>query len=82
MKEFKEPLTPLAKELITYIKNRGPLSMNEYMTQALTHNLHGYYQNKINENKIGSSGDFITSPEISPLFGEMVAIWCVNMWGK
>lgn len=82
MKEFKEPLTPLAKELITYIKNRGPLSINEFMTQALTHNIHGYYQNKINENKIGSRGDFITSPEISPLFGEMVAIWCVNMWGR
>jgi len=79
--KYKEPLTPLGKELQSYINNRGPMSLNEFMTQALTHNQHGYYQNKLNNsNKIGSSGDFITSPEISSLFGEMITVWCVSMW--
>jgi SAM-dependent MidA family methyltransferase len=81
IKKYKEPLTPLGKELQSYINNRGPMSLNEFMTQALTHNQHGYYQNKLNNsNKIGSSGDFITSPEISSLFGEMITVWCVSMW--
>ena len=78
--KYKEPITPLGKELKSYIKNRGPLSINEFMTQALTHNVYGYYQNKLNAQKIGSSGDFITSPEMSSLFSEMVTIWCVGVW--
>jgi hypothetical protein len=72
VKVAKEDITPLAAELKNYIRNRGPLSINEFMTQLLTHNTHGYYINKINQNKIGMAGDFITSPEISPLFGEMI----------
>ena len=78
--KYKEPITPLGKELKSYIKNRGPLSISEFMTQALTHNLYGYYQNKLNSQKIGSGGDFITSPEMSSLFGEMVTVWCVGVW--
>lgn len=80
LQRVKEPITPLAAELKSYIKNRGPLSINEFMTQALTHNVHGYYVNKVSREKIGAGGDFITSPEISPLFGEMLAVWCVSMW--
>jgi NADH dehydrogenase [ubiquinone] 1 alpha subcomplex assembly factor 7 len=37
----------------------------------------GYYAKK---NLLGKSGDFITSPEISQLFGEMIALWCLDQW--
>lgn len=42
------------------------------------HEKYGYYQQK--KEKIGVGGDFITSPEISQLFGEMVGIWCLATW--
>jgi hypothetical protein len=74
----KEEITPLAKELISTIKLRGPISIHEYVSLALNHSTHGYYQHK--HNKIGLEGDFITSPEVSQLFGEMIALWCLDMW--
>lgn len=74
----KESPSPLTKELQFGIKARGPLTIHEYMSQCLHHSTLGYYQHK--SSKIGSEGDFITSPEISQLFGEMIGIWCVSVW--
>jgi NADH dehydrogenase [ubiquinone] 1 alpha subcomplex assembly factor 7 len=74
----KEPLTPLGTDLRSYIKLRGPITIHEFMTQAANHTSHGYYQNK--SNQIGRQGDFITAPEVSQLFGEMIAIWLVSNW--
>ena len=49
------------------------------MTQAANHTTHGYYQNK--GSQIGGIGsDFITAPEISQLFGEMIGVWLVHTW--
>lgn len=74
----KEPLTSLGKDLQSYIKLKGPITLHDYMAQALNHMAHGYYQSK-NE-VIGEKGDFITAPEVSQLFGEMLGIWCLSMW--
>jgi len=74
----KEEMTPLGEDLYTFIQIRGAITMHDYMSQALNHGIHGYYQHK--EQKIGTEGDFITAPEISQLFGELVAIWCVSVW--
>lgn len=76
----KEPMTPLGKELFSYIKLRGPITLHEYMTQAINHSKLGYYHNKTE--KIGEQGDFITSPELGQLFGEMVGLWSYMNWLK
>ena len=51
--------------------------MATFMREVLTNPIHGYYMQK---DVFGKKGDFVTSPEISPLFGEMVAVWCLNEW--
>jgi hypothetical protein len=74
----KELPTPLARDLISYIQMRGPITVHDYMAQAANHPLHGYYQSK-NE-KIGERGDFITAPEMSQLFGEILGVWVQLAW--
>ena len=59
----KEAFTPLAKELTEYIKQRGPITLHEFISQVSNHVVHGYYQQY--DDKIGKLGDFTTSPEIS-----------------
>ena len=40
----KEPISPLGKDLRSYIKLKGPITLHDYMAQGLNHLLHGYYQ--------------------------------------
>lgn len=74
----KEKLSDLGRDLLSYIKLRGPITVHDYMAQASNHAVHGYYQHT--GEKIGKGGDFVTAPEISQLFGEMVGIWCLSTW--
>ena len=55
----------------------GPITLAEYMSEVLTNASAGYYTRR---DVFGTAGDFITSPEISQMFGEMIGIWCVSMW--
>ncbi|UWI83013.1 class I SAM-dependent methyltransferase [Wolbachia endosymbiont of Howardula sp.] len=70
--------------MISYIhqlidNNCGSISISNFMDNALYHTEYGYYMNKLS---IGKSGDFITSPDISQLFGEIIAVWIVLTWEK
>ncbi len=59
------------------IKTEGPISVADYMALALGHPIHGYYRK---QDPLGVRGDFITAPEISQIFGEMIGVWCAQVW--
>jgi len=63
--------------IVAEIKTQGPLTVARYMELALAHEEHGYYRK---QDPFGVQGDFITAPEISQMFGEMVGLWCAYMW--
>ncbi len=69
--------TPLARLLKGEIRQHGPISVSRYMQACLTHEEFGYYRSK---QAIGSAGDFITAPEISQIFGELIGLWCAAVW--
>lgn len=69
--------TPLEERLIALIKANGPISVADYMEDALGHPHDGYYST---ETAIGAEGDFTTAPEISQIFGELVGAWLVQSY--
>jgi NADH dehydrogenase [ubiquinone] 1 alpha subcomplex assembly factor 7 len=70
-------MSPLENLIRETIKENGPMSLETYMTLALAHPVHGYYAAKM---PLGESGDFVTAPEISQMFGELIGLWCVAVW--
>jgi SAM-dependent MidA family methyltransferase len=69
--------TTLESEIRRRIATAGPMPVADYMRLCLTHPKHGYY---INRDPLGSGGDFITAPEISQMFGELIGIWLAAVW--
>ncbi|KAF2153812.1 DUF185-domain-containing protein, partial [Myriangium duriaei CBS 260.36] len=73
--------TPLAKILGEAITTTGPIPVATYMRQCLTSDLGGYYTAETpDKDQFGRKGDFVTSPEISQVFGELVGLWVVAEW--
>ncbi|MEE2996578.1 MAG: SAM-dependent methyltransferase [Pseudomonadota bacterium] len=70
-------MTPLETLIRTRIAVDGPIPVSEYMALALGHPDHGYY---MNGSPFGADGDFITSPEISQVFGELIGLWAAVTW--
>ena len=58
-------------------KKNCRIPIDDFINNALYHPQKGYY---IKKNPFGKNGDFITSPNISILFSEMIAIWCIAYW--
>ena len=64
-------------KIINILKEKKSIPLDQFINIALYDKSFGYYMKK---NPFGKEGDFITSPLISNLFGEMLAIWCVAFW--
>ncbi len=69
--------TPLLDIILARIGRDGPMSIGHYMELCLQHPEHGYYRRA---DAIGVQGDFITAPEISQIFGEIVGAWAATVW--
>ncbi len=70
-------MTGLETELRARMKSEGPLTVAQYMAAALGHPEFGYYMKR---DPLGRAGDFITAPEITQVFGELLGLWCLDYW--
>ena len=57
--------------------NKNLVALDKFINQALYNTKKGFYMKK---NPFGKSGDFITSPNVSILFSEMLSIWAIAFW--
>src|SRR5712692_127146 len=67
----------LAATIARRIRREGPLSIAAFMAIALHDPESGYYAR---HDPLGTAGDFITAPEISQIFGELIGLWCADLW--
>ena len=70
-------MTALAGLLLHRIRLSGPLTIADYMADCLLHPDHGYYTTRP---PFGPEGDFITGPEISQMFGELLGLCLAQAW--
>jgi NADH dehydrogenase [ubiquinone] 1 alpha subcomplex assembly factor 7 len=72
-------MNALGRVLAARIASGGPISLADWMAEALTHPMLGYYRRG---DPLGASGDFTTAPEISQVFGELIGLWLVDAWER
>jgi SAM-dependent MidA family methyltransferase len=68
-------LLPLEERLRARIAAEGPISVRDYMADANAH----YYATR---DPFGAEGDFVTAPEISQMFGELIGVWLADLWQR
>lgn len=68
---------PLLRHMKRRIALEGPIPIADFMGLALGHPQHGYYMTR---DPLGAAGDFTTAPEISQMFGELIGLWCAEVW--
>jgi NADH dehydrogenase [ubiquinone] 1 alpha subcomplex assembly factor 7 len=69
----------MAQKIARRIRAEGPLSIAAYMAMAQHDPADGYYARR---HQIGAEGDFTTAPEISQIFGELIGLWCAELWHR
>jgi SAM-dependent MidA family methyltransferase len=72
-----EARAPLEMEIRRRIALAGPMPVAEYMELCLFDPAHGYYTT---HDPFGARGDFITAPEVSQMFGELIGLWVAAVW--
>ena len=76
-------MTALKTILLDEIDRNGPMVLADYMARALGDATHGYYMQR---QPFGMAqehgGDFITAPEVSQMFGELLGAWCADLWQR
>jgi NADH dehydrogenase [ubiquinone] 1 alpha subcomplex assembly factor 7 len=72
-------VTELADLILRRIRAAGPLTIAEFMSEALQHPRLGYYATR---DPLGAAGDFVTAPEVSQVFGELIGLWCADVWTR
>jgi NADH dehydrogenase [ubiquinone] 1 alpha subcomplex assembly factor 7 len=70
-------MTALEKIIGEINAAEGPMPIDRYMGLCLGHPVHGYYMKR---DPFGEQGDFMTAPEISQIFGELIGVWCAATW--
>lgn len=68
---------PLAETIAATIRREGPITLERYWDLALFHPEHGYYRSR---DPFGCGGDFVTAPEVSQMFGELLGAWLITAW--
>ena len=70
MNDLPESLAEIFRRLI---RNQGPISLSRFMGESNAR----YYAGR---DPLGKGGDFVTAPEISQMFGELIGLWLADMW--
>ena len=70
-------MTPLGDLLARRIAQTGPIRLSDYMAECLMHPEHGYYTRR---RVFGRGGDFITAPEMTQVFGELLGLALAQAW--
>ncbi len=71
--------SPLEAKIRRLIALAGPMPVAEFMGLCLGDRDHGYYTT---QEALGAAGDFITAPEISQMFGELIGLWAAAVWHR
>lgn len=66
---------PLADRLARDIARHGPMPLARFMAEANAH----YYATR---DPLGAAGDFVTAPEVSQMFGELIGLWLADLWTR
>jgi NADH dehydrogenase [ubiquinone] 1 alpha subcomplex assembly factor 7 len=72
-------VTPLGAKLAERIRAAGPITVADYMAACLADPEHGYY---MRGDPFGRAGDFVTAPEVSQMFGELIGLFVVAVWER
>jgi SAM-dependent MidA family methyltransferase len=70
-------MTRLGDEIRALILDGGPIGVDRYMALCLGHPTLGYY---LTRDPFGAGGDFVTAPETSQMFGELIGAWAATVW--